>query len=107
MFLHLLICLLITAVVPPDSTDPQIFEPGLISKLDTWSFTPAFSIDGTWTKSINLGPQVNSPEHDYCPQISTDGKMLYFTSSRTIKSEKAINPGEGELVYTCYIFYPR
>lgn len=30
----------------------------------------------------NLGPQVNSPAHDYCPVITADGKTMYFTSRR-------------------------
>jgi hypothetical protein len=56
-------------------------------------------LNDSWSKPVNLGLQVNSKEHDYCPQISADGKMLYFTSSRTIPGTKPLDPGEGELVY--------
>ncbi|HKK76796.1 MAG TPA: hypothetical protein VJ953_17090 [Saprospiraceae bacterium] len=59
-----------------------------------------------WTTPINLGPQVNSNEHDYCPQISPDGKTLYFTSSRKIKDVAPLDPGEGELVYNAIYFIP-
>lgn len=30
-------------------------------------------------KSINLGPNVNTPYNDLCPVISADGKTLYYT----------------------------
>jgi outer membrane protein OmpA-like peptidoglycan-associated protein len=30
-------------------------------------------------KSINLGPNINTPYNDLCPVISADGKTLYFT----------------------------
>ena len=30
----------------------------------------------------NLGPLVNSPDHDYCPLLTADGSTLYFTSRR-------------------------
>ncbi|SMG47984.1 Outer membrane protein OmpA [Marivirga sericea] len=30
----------------------------------------------------NLGPMVNSQEHDYTPALMADGKTLYFTSNR-------------------------
>ncbi len=38
--------------------------------------------DGSWTPAQNLGPKVNSPFLDYCPFISPDESILYFTSER-------------------------
>ena len=35
--------------------------------------------DGTWTKPINLGDEVNSNLGEGCPIISPDGKYLFFT----------------------------
>lgn len=34
--------------------------------------------DGTWTKSINLGSEVNSNFAETCPSITPDGKYLFF-----------------------------
>lgn len=31
----------------------------------------------------NLGPHINSDEHDYCPLVTSDGGTMYFTSRRT------------------------
>lgn len=36
-----------------------------------------------WSKPRNLGPQVNSPAHEYDPALSPDGLTLYFASNRT------------------------
>jgi len=35
--------------------------------------------DGTWTKPINLGDEVNSNLGEGCPIITPDGKYLFFT----------------------------
>lgn len=35
--------------------------------------------DKTWTKPINLGPEVNSSVNETCPSISPDGKYLFFS----------------------------
>ncbi|MFO1053226.1 MAG: hypothetical protein U1F36_13520 [Planctomycetota bacterium] len=40
--------------------------------------------DGTWTESVNLGPEVNSSALDYCPFVSPDGRSLFFTSNRRL-----------------------
>ncbi|MDT0553933.1 hypothetical protein [Urechidicola vernalis] len=34
--------------------------------------------DGTWSKAINLGPEVNSKFAETCPSITPDGKYLFF-----------------------------
>jgi len=41
------------------------------------------SIDGEWNPSINLGPAVNSPSTETTPNISANGRMLFFASDRT------------------------
>jgi Tol biopolymer transport system component len=38
--------------------------------------------NGSWTKSKNLGPKINSPSREYCPIGSPDGKYFFFTSFR-------------------------
>lgn len=36
--------------------------------------------DGTWSKAINLGEAINSPEYELCPNVTDDGKYFFFTS---------------------------
>ncbi len=38
--------------------------------------------DGTWTKGINMGKNVNSSEYEFRPYVTPDGKYLFFTSNR-------------------------
>lgn len=42
----------------------------------------SFNQNGSWTKSKNLGPKINSPAREYCPIGSPDGKYFFFTSFR-------------------------
>ena len=39
--------------------------------------------DLSWTKAINLGPEINSEQMDYCPFVNLETKTLYFTSRRS------------------------
>lgn len=36
--------------------------------------------DGSWTEPVNLGPTINTQYDEDFPQISSDGKILYFAS---------------------------
>lgn len=36
--------------------------------------------DSTWSDPINLGPSINTTEHEGSPFLSSDGKTLYFSS---------------------------
>jgi flagellar motor protein MotB len=38
--------------------------------------------DGRWTEPYNLGPPVNTSSWESQPSVSSDGKMLYWSSSR-------------------------
>ncbi len=40
--------------------------------------------DGNWTEARNLGPAVNSPALDYCPSVSPDAEVFFFTSTRVV-----------------------
>ncbi|MCX6829827.1 MAG: dockerin type I domain-containing protein [candidate division Zixibacteria bacterium] len=40
--------------------------------------------DGSWTESVNLGNQINTSGIEFCPNVSPDGKYLFF--SRVISS---------------------
>jgi len=44
--------------------------------------------DGTWTPSINLGPGFNSSASECCPTLSSDGRFLFFASSRETPDPK-------------------
>ncbi len=35
--------------------------------------------DGSWTRPINLGPEVNTDYSETCPSLSHDGKYLFFS----------------------------
>ena len=37
---------------------------------------------GVWGPLVNLGPAVNSPQHDRCPAFSPDYSVFYFDSER-------------------------
>ncbi len=38
---------------------------------------------GGWGPAIHLGAGANSPEYEYGPEVSRDGKTLYFTTHRS------------------------
>ena len=53
--------------------------------------------DGTWSKSKNMGPKINTKFREVDPVISFDSKYLFFRSNRinsTIYSEKPLNYNE-------------
>ena len=39
--------------------------------------------DGRWTNAKNLGPKINSSKHDAQPSMSSDGRTVYFSSTRS------------------------
>jgi hypothetical protein len=39
--------------------------------------------DGNWDEPANLGADVNSSDHDYCPMLTPDGKYLLFSRRRS------------------------
>lgn len=36
--------------------------------------------DGSWTKAVNMGKDINSKEMEYSPKVSPDGRYLFFSS---------------------------
>ena len=38
--------------------------------------------NGSWSKAINMGEEINTPYSEYTPMLSPDGKYLFFTSGR-------------------------
>ncbi|MGB9702068.1 MAG: OmpA family protein [Candidatus Kapaibacteriota bacterium] len=37
--------------------------------------------DGTWSKPMNLGPEINTPANEESPFLASDGKTLYFSGN--------------------------
>jgi hypothetical protein len=57
------------------------FKPGGFGEDDIYvSFRAA---DGTWGPPVNLGDGVNSPASDNRARLSADGKVIFYTSTRT------------------------
>jgi WD40-like Beta Propeller Repeat len=46
-------------------------------------FISTRGVDGNWQRAIHLPEPINSSSIDYCPFVSPDGKILFFTSART------------------------
>ncbi|MEO1044431.1 MAG: hypothetical protein AAFX04_03210 [Pseudomonadota bacterium] len=40
--------------------------------------------DGSWGQGVNMGPLINTPETDYCPMVTPDGKYFFFTRGNDI-----------------------
>ncbi|TFH39034.1 MAG: hypothetical protein E4G95_02185 [Bacteroidia bacterium] len=38
--------------------------------------------DGSWSKAVNMGENINTESSEFCPVISPDGKYFFFTSER-------------------------
>ncbi len=38
--------------------------------------------DGSWTQAINMGETINTEANEFCPNVTSDGKYLFFTSRR-------------------------
>jgi Tol biopolymer transport system component len=54
-------------------------RPGGFGERDLW-VAKRTSTEDQWEPATNLGPTVNSSDHDWAPSISTDGLTLYFCS---------------------------
>lgn len=39
--------------------------------------------DGSWGEPINMGPEINSTDLDYCPVVTPDGKYFFFSRRRS------------------------
>ena len=40
--------------------------------------------DGSWANAVNMGAVINTPEYEYCPFVTKDGKYLFYTSNQDI-----------------------
>lgn len=53
-------------------------RPGGFGELDL--YVSEIDSKGNWGKAVNLGPVINTPEHEDAPFIHPDGLTLYFSS---------------------------
>ena len=40
--------------------------------------------DGTWSRGVSLGTSINTPEIEFCPFVTRDGRYLFYTSNEDI-----------------------
>ena len=66
-----------------DWTDPR---PGGHGQSDIWVSTRATK-EAQWGEPVNLGPPVNSTEHDTTPSLSADGRILVFGRGSFIEAD--------------------
>jgi hypothetical protein len=56
-------------------------RPDGLGDLDIWVSQRA-SVDNPWPPPVNLGPPINTPSADLAPNLSIDGHLLFFASTR-------------------------
>ncbi len=44
----------------------------------------SFKENGTWSKAINMGEDINTEGHELCPFVTADGEFLFYTSNEDI-----------------------
>jgi len=44
-----------------------------------------------WSEPVNMGPVINSRAQDYCPNLSPDGRYLFFSSYRSKLLQEGLN----------------
>jgi Tol biopolymer transport system component len=52
----------------------------------------SYNNNGKWSKTVNLGPAINTRARDYSPRISPDGKYLIFSSEKGFPIDKHDQP---------------
>jgi len=58
------------------------FHSGRLGPHDLWMTTRPTIFD-PWKPAVQLGPSVDSPAHDVTPDISFDGRVLFYQSQRS------------------------
>ncbi len=69
------------------------FRPGGFGSGDLYiSFKQS---DGSWGKVINMGPKINTDLNERFPNVTPDGKYLFFNSTKKIPGAGPNSPGNG------------
>jgi len=40
--------------------------------------------DGSWSRAVSLGERINTPDIEFCPSVTRDGRFLLYTSNEDI-----------------------
>jgi OmpA-OmpF porin, OOP family len=56
-------------------------RPGTIGEQDLWTSTRPTIFDA-WSEPVNMGVSMNTAFSDFTPEVSRDGRELYFASNR-------------------------
>lgn len=68
---------------------------------DLW-VTQRDTLDDCWQAPVSLGPVVNSPVRDFAPNLSTDGRWLFFNSNRSQPDAFGKLPCGGQDLYAAH-----
>jgi hypothetical protein len=79
-----------TPSVSPDGKC-LVFSSPRIDGEGTADLYVSYKENGKWTSAENLKTPVNSSGYEYAPVFSSDGRILFFTSSREAKRPENIN----------------
>ena len=52
--------------------------------------------DGSWGKIINMGDRINTEANERFPNVTPDGKYLFFNSTKKIQGADTNGPGNGQ-----------
>lgn len=70
--------------IAPDESYIIFCSDRQVPKSNRWDLYISFKLsDGKWSKAVSMGNEINSPAMDQTPLVTSDGKYLYFSSSRT------------------------
>ena len=59
-----------------------IFSSGREGGIGSADLYVSFFVGGEWTEALNMGPDINSKQYEYCPIMSPDGKYFFYTSTK-------------------------
>jgi Tol biopolymer transport system component len=51
--------------------------------------------NGSWSKPINMGDKINTNLNERFPNVTPDGKYLFFNSTKKIQGAASDSPGNG------------
>jgi Tol biopolymer transport system component len=72
------------AFVDPDEQFMLFTSPGRADDMGRGDiYISKKDASGKWQQATNLGANINSKSHDYCPYVTPDKKYFFFSSTRT------------------------
>ena len=83
------------ALISPDESFLILMGGGRPDSKGGFDLYISYNRNGTWTKPVNLGDQINSSGNEYSPTISPDRKYFFWTSARSFTDQ----PLEKRLTY--------